>query len=1187
VININTKANVSTVPRIADDLLQQQLNEANARMNAPPPEKEVVSNPSLLFGEEEVFVPPKKFSGLPADARLLAGTDVRGSLPELMPNGQPIDDIPEMYSGRSSSQELMPNGQPIDDMPEMPDQATQEDGGFGMENFGLESTDEDYYSKLQQERQSQMEARKILDPSRWENEEGIRSAYGEGAVKATEAGAINRTAMSITNGLNDLDIGLYKEGTTTNAKLNGLTYLKQGTGLDTKQVGNAATTSFILLAPMLSGAASQKNGEIQSTEDNADISELDKLLMDDGDGPLNKVAIDGGLKRDMVEKNLGRLFKKLSKGVGDTYWGDTERVNQNLSNEAAGATIGQALVDKGFLIEDVDPQGTEILRLSPGLGAELRFKSKGMQRSVTGALSGKAQKAPPTETGAYQGARQDVRGMDKQKNEYTATKEMAEAKGAVAKVPLFISPVKSYFAALFNEAILSHVKNPANPAPLDVMGLLKVSEEDIQDASVNGNKTAAEVIDQKVSNLQTELGDMAKHVAYGGPQWSTYWEDYATHRMYQDATDFNPQRNKWTRALTVGKSAPIMLDSEYHNTGVSKVTAEGFLNRIAGKARGGNFTLSPAEKELSFLLTLGRVLDSSKSVGMSSESILLPNLLQTVTPEFIAEAAAKGRLLRSIVPTNTREVVNALGKPEGLIEKLTPAQKGAVDNFLKEADRDDWGYKLQAYLDAANYLDAKLNGIPFTPRLTVALDMNSAGRSFLASDVGNMDILSRVGLVWDRFIDRVNDMFVDTLPNEKGDPRYYFTTVALDQGVASAFGDAQSDKVEMFKILLNKYGGAGVAGNKQFNKDFSKKVLMTTDYGKPANFHIAEAQAFLKSHPEFRDEALRSYNGDVNALAKDINEIYKATLKHTTDSWQYTLPKKMVKYLQMFGRVPKPIGYWNENISIGRFGNEPTGNIVQIKGAEGNRRRIMETARMFDPLAPAKAKGLRLDDGSLFIPEEGSAAVNQVGPTFGQYRESIIVAETARLINGKKTPADSSFIIPVFDNFIVDSMSYPFVHYVANNIVAPKVFEWNMAKGFTTDFIKQLKEAVPEMMRSDEIIIGPGSPYKGIFTTVDREYKWLKDKKPNELAEYQKKLKEFLESKSSGYVPPGPERSESTRITKAQAKALVDQMYKYYYFNSNNSGIFAWENPFYKGKRDPFLKELKARAAKGLVYFFT
>jgi len=479
--------------------------------------------------------------------------------------------------------------QPMETTPEI-EQAPQEDGGFGMDSFAMETTNEDYYSKLQEERNRQMETRQILDPSRFENETDIRNAYGEGAVKATEAGAIIRTAMNITNGLNDLDVGLYQEGTTSNAQLNGLTYLKQGTGLDTKQVGNAVTTAFILTAPMLSGAASKGNGEIDgSTEDGEAVDSLDQMLMDDGDGPVDKAAVAGGLKRDMLAKSMGRLIKKLSKTAEGTFSGETSPTNQNISNEVAGDIALQALTNKGYLVEDVDENGIELLRLSPGLGAELRLKSKGMQRSLTGALSGKAQKTPPTESGAYVGALQDIRTMDKKKNEYKATKEMAEAKGAVSKVPLYISPVKGYFAALFNQAILEHVSDPTKPAMLDVMGLLKVSEEDIQDAAINGNKTAAEVIDQKVNNLQTELKDMAEHIAYAGPQFSTVWEDYATHRMYQDATNFNPQRNKWTRALTVGKSMPISLDSDYHNTGVSKVTANAFFNRIAGKARSGNF----------------------------------------------------------------------------------------------------------------------------------------------------------------------------------------------------------------------------------------------------------------------------------------------------------------------------------------------------------------------------------------------------------------------------------------------------------------------------------------------------------------------------------------------------------------------------------------------------------------------
>ena len=173
---------------------------------------------------------------------------------------------------------------------------------------------------------------------------------------------------------------------------------------------------------------------------------------------------------------------------------------------------------------------------------------------------------------------------------------------------------------------------------------------------------------------------------------------------------------------------------------------------------------------------------------------------------------------------------------------------------------------------------------------------------------------------------------------------------------------------------------------------------MTTDYGKPAMFHIQEAQDFLKSHPDFRDDALKFYNGDLDALAKDINEIYKSTLSLTTEEWQYTLPKRMVRFLQSVGRVPHPVGYWDEPISIGKFGAEPTGAVYQVTSPKGNRRRIQETKRMFDPLAKASSKVL--DHGEVFHPDEGTAAQNQIGPTFGQYRESVIVAETANFING-------------------------------------------------------------------------------------------------------------------------------------------------------------------------------------------
>lgn len=1096
--------------------------------------------------------------------------------------------VPSVPSSEAMPEEQMPEEQVI--LPS--EEPVQEDSGFDLEEGqvapGTEAYDE-IQQRLLEERERQQSIADQLDPSKWENEQTLMD-FHDRAVKPTEAGAIVRAALDIGQALNSIETTRYGANAASPVKLNGLTDLKQGLGVDANSAVNSVTTAAALIAPILTGASKTGYGDMSTdAESSNDLSGLEALLEDDGNGPTNLAAVDGGLDKAMVERALGRLVKKIA-GI--------KNPNQNISNEQAGALAVQSLIDSGYYNEDIDPEtGKEIVRQSPGLGAVFRENSRGLQRQVTGALAGKTQKVPPTPTeGWYEGKLADIRQGDKKKPGYVATQEMAKAKYNVGKVPKLASPIKGYFAALFGEVFTTHALNPNAQIPVSVASinnLFKVSEEDVQAAN-SGDETAANVIKQKARNLSTELNDLAEIIVDGSPVYTPYWEDYATHRMYEDPVNFNEQRNKVTRAVMAPVSVGFQPTGEYHKTGVNKYTAEAFVRRIQGKARNKDFNLSPQEKELSFLLTLGRVLDSSAKhdqAQMSSESIIMEDLLRTVTPEFIAQAAAKGRLLRSIAPNSKREIVAAMASPKGLIAKLTPEQTGALNNFLQEADRDDWGYKLQAYLDAAAYLDAKQNNGLFTPRLTVALDMNSAGRAALAMDIGNIDILSRVGLIWDQLIDRVGDFFTNTLPNEKGDPRFYFSTIAQKQGIDAAFGDADFEKGQMFKTLLLKYGGIGVKGNKQFNKDFAKKVLMTTDYGKPAMFHIEEAKDFLKNHPDFRDEAKVFYNGDVEALAKDINEIYKATLNISSAEFQYSMPKKMVRFLQTMGRVPRPEGFWGEPISIGKFGAEPTGAVYQVKNKSGKVRRIQETARMFNPLARANPKVL--DHGEHFVPEEGTAAQNQIGPTFGQYRESLIIAETANYINEGRKPENALFISPVFDNFIVDAYSYPFVHFVANNIVTPKVFEWEMPQAFYKDFIKQLKEGINEVDKLDEVLIGPGSKYRGLLVTLDREYKYL-DKPASELTEKQKAFKEFLESKASGYVPPSADRPEILKMSPAQFKSAIDKLLKFYNFAKSDpksmkpTGFEQWMfGEKVKQLRQTALSKLKQYGKEGKVYFFT
>jgi len=110
-----------------------------------------------------------------------------------------------------------------------------------------------------------------------------------------------------------------------------------------------------------------------------------------------------------------------------------------------------------------------------------------------------------------------------------------------------------------------------------------------------------------------------------------------------------------------------------------------------------------------------------------------------VTPAFIQEAGFIGSILKSIVPTTKGDLLNNINKAE--FSLLDPSQQKALakvgDLATGKGDRETWGYVLQAYVDAADYLDAKRNGTGFNPKVTVAIDANSAGLMFLASDIGD------------------------------------------------------------------------------------------------------------------------------------------------------------------------------------------------------------------------------------------------------------------------------------------------------------------------------------------------------------------------------------------------------------------------------------------------------------------
>jgi hypothetical protein len=1055
------------------------------------------------------------------------------------------------------------------------------------------------------------------------NETEIRESF-PASVMPTQVGTIFRATRDIASSLNNIDVT-----STDGNTYNGLDYISNGLGTTTKATANYATVANILMLPMLTGASRGVNADVDVDQDIQDsFDALDSILGNSEDSVDLKPGPNNSMNKDVIAKGLGKVMVALSRNAnavdenGRPIDPETQpRVTR--SAEEIGNLALEAAINDGIFMESTGADGKPSIIVNPVGGTPLYQNSRHMGRELTNKLAGKAQKFPVTSKGDYIGSLRNIREGDLKKVNYTETPQMNEAKRIGGSIGKAISPEKAFFGAqLANIAKLQMIYGGQPINGLDVLNLFKINPSEVaplpevnileeEDPAVLENLKKREedfkTVEFKMNGITNELTDFAGFIVDKSLNYTPYKVDYASQRLYEDPLNFNEQRNKLTRGAMTFAAPAFQMTGDYHVNGISRMTADKLIERIGNKARGRDFELSAQERELSFLATVGRVLDVGKNVASKTENMLLNEMLTLVTPQLIQRWGEVGRQLRSIVPNNDKEIVNtifAIAKDNDRVfngskkkipsnvdidslpsfENLVPTQLDAVREWLGNSDRETWGYTLQAYLDMANYLDAKKGNNLFNPKVTVALDMNSAGRSVIAADIGNEEVLSRVGLIWEHYTDRE---FQDVVPGEKGDPRAYFTDVANKQGLEVAFSEDSSDKKQLWRNILEKYGGKGVKGATSFNKNFGKKVLLTSDYGKPLQYHIEEAKDFLAVYPDIQEELMKYYNNDFKKVVMDLNNIFKHTLKLSTEEWQYALPKQMVKMLQMFDKLPHPEGYFGEKMSLGNFTSQETGDSIEIKNkTTGKSRMLALTKAMFDPNAAAKDKNTKdLDGNTIAPPGPGTAAINQVGPLMGQYRESIIVAETMNYINGGKDAAKMRNLAPVFDNFIVDANSYLFVHYVANNIITPKVLEWNMSKSFLKDWTDKMKEMNNLLKGKEEVLVGKGTNYSGFVSTLDREYSYLQGEN---LTRRQEEFKKFLESGSSGYIPPTEGRPEVFKVTNKQFQNTLTKLNQFYGLYGN-TGEYKFHKWLVEGgiRRQKALAKIKAHAAKGQIYFFT
>jgi len=1006
----------------------------------------------------------------------------------------------------------------------------------------------------------------------WDSRAELKQTFGE-AIKTPEEGSIWHARDSLVNSATKQDIGYeVRDGKKLPLGTTGLNYIQNSLGLDNKvQAANTLATSVLSFIQML--PATKEGGSVSAESDLSDF-----LNLDDNADPETRRDVEKELTPEQGAQFLGKALNERARASKAVAGMETSVQEEGMfSNEAAGQVALNSAIDAGILSEVTNQDGKQVLRLTPK-GTELAWNSRGLVNKLAEGSGGRSQIFPVTDTGEYQGVMSKIRKPDRNKpsidsERYKTPPEILEAKRIAGSIAMQVPAAK-----------------------LTIVGLLaKLARKELETGQAKDEKVAKKSGAARLFNLDGKgagereaiiaLADMDRDLKYlstnfleGNLRFSPHFEDNSTHRLYNDSTDANLQRSKIQRAVIVPVATPIQVSKETFN-GISNQQAKSFWQAVGNN----NWDKRPQGKaaEIAFLFGLGHAMspDTDDKTPMS--------IMQSVTPEKLIQWADIGKKLiaatRMISDNGKKAVADFAGTSIGDfdINQLPPDLKTVINNLISDPDfnRENFGYRLQGYIDSYNYQQAKLTGGAFTPFVTTAIDKNSAGRAFMAMDIGNLDVLERVGLIWNY----IDNELSSTQPF--GNPRSFFTDACADTAVGAVFNSSRPEVQKQVTDLFKKY-----AGDKEFTKSFSKSVLLTTDYGKAIQFHADDARKFLFKNPEFADEfkSITGFN-DVQAIDK-INELYGATLRSITDTFQYSLPKDMVRTLQMVGTMFSFKGMMGETIPLGGNMFIPTGDSVMISNPNGDAKKIQMTKSRFDPIARAKAKTIPDIHGKEihYVPDIGSAAANQIGPLFGQYRESMVLLKTMIAVNGGKKSADMLFLQPVFDNFIVDSQSLAQVMYYANNKAVPEVFKWDIQTPIWKDFAKKLDNSFEELSKIGTIFVDRNSKYYGLFANIDREFKYIleQESKPSakdkQLSDKQKQFKSDLAKYGYTYLENrDSNESFNAQLTGSQISSLIKS---YMTYKDMNSKAKKWINDGLADKRKA-QSQVDRIASAGMIAF--
>jgi len=1032
------------------------------------------------------------------------------------------------------------------------------------------------------------------------------SANFKNIVHEANIGQVQAVAADVTENLNyataniaDSRILNHTRDTRTGVQT-GLDLLNEAFGTSSEATIGAVTNAIAAVSTEI--VSGKINTDLQEEMDGGDpFSDADSVYGYDfgeeavvtpedetasREDPENPVLLSNGMKKDSVKRRLASAMAKYLKNQ-DIAAGGKGRNVRGVNKEIVGDLLEEVAIGTGMFNLARDNNGEMYVLATEKANRFSQATREMVNQTINDRKDSRRAKTPANlATGFYNSwnKSQDVR--DRFISRYNADKMFVDGKlkgGTLQDITDFAVKLGSVpYTTSKNQvaanALLSVLAGNGNEIAKKFLGTGKSRLDRIRDTAGGGQRGERAVqaeIEKTVNKFNNSVLTYSQ-IFNSSPEYNYHKADPTVWRWYPENLSVEMQNNLTNRSLGNNPVANYINVTDADIAAISgeewQTKSEDYFEKNFDK--GGKIQ----DDRMALLSNLAAAYSAIK--GKEAEILSWKELVSRLNMGFIQESASVGRELRSVFNklgiANQDGSINldklkeyALVKPNQRTNatiQLTPNEQKAIEQWLSVSSKKTYGFTANSFIELANLADILNNNrqpnamkARWNPKITLDIDMNSAGRTFLAMDIGNIDVLKRTGVLYDSSWKTLGS------PRKHYAQQIHLTATNAKQApflFKNSNAHLESEKIQL-GITFGKLLKDLEASRPDFIDDLAKKVLLTDDYGKYMFAHAEEAMALVDQYPEI-EQTLGSYYEKRMDLIEDIAQLYGKTLANESSQFNKELPKSITRLLQYFGRFPEFQLFFGEKSHIGSEAYVELEDGPETKvSINGKGFSYKPTEKVKNTIQAAKSKQVfSTKEGRLIHhnPEMGSAAINQIGPLLGQYRESATLMTAVNMVNPDKTKTPNWFAI-VHDNLIIDGNGFANYFFAVNSIkkgAARKVLNMDVMNSMVTDFEHQLGEINKEFTRLKDsnasIDIGRNGKFAGIGARADDLYKriksWdqetegLKGEDENSYANNRKKvlLSELAMYEKMGWINPD-QRTGDFKNFKIKARELLKKQF--------------------------------------------